>query len=148
MSYLGKSENKAWLFDVSRFYGLILVSFFCFLFSISGKRRNLAWWTICKPFSWEICFKTTQLFRKTPKSCFRICRQLFLSKKESVEFKVWTVQEKVFRITVLNISTKQGSILSHHVLFWQSLTPYEFVEDMKKKGIRVPGIGHRYRASF
>lgn len=26
----------------------------------------------------------------------------------------------------------------------QGLTPYEFVESMKKKGIRVPGIGHRY----
>ncbi|RRT84812.1 hypothetical protein B296_00003198 [Ensete ventricosum] len=26
----------------------------------------------------------------------------------------------------------------------QGLTPYEFVEGMKKKGIRVPGIGHRY----
>ncbi|XLU35486.1 hypothetical protein S245_071552, partial [Arachis hypogaea] len=25
----------------------------------------------------------------------------------------------------------------------RSLTPYEFVESMKKKGIRVPGIGHR-----
>lgn len=25
----------------------------------------------------------------------------------------------------------------------QGLTPYEFVEGMKKKGIRVPGIGHR-----
>lgn len=25
----------------------------------------------------------------------------------------------------------------------QNLTPYEFVEGMKKKGIRVPGIGHR-----
>lgn len=29
--------------------------------------------------------------------------------------------------------------------FSQGLTPYEFVEGMKKKGIRVPGIGHRYR---
>lgn len=28
--------------------------------------------------------------------------------------------------------------------FYQGLTPYEFVEGMKKKGIRVPGIGHRY----
>lgn len=28
--------------------------------------------------------------------------------------------------------------------FLQNLTPYEFVESMKKKGIRVPGIGHRY----
>lgn len=28
---------------------------------------------------------------------------------------------------------------------FQGLTPYEFVESMKKKGIRVPGIGHRYR---
>lgn len=28
--------------------------------------------------------------------------------------------------------------------FFQGLTPYEFVEGMKKKGIRVPGIGHRY----
>jgi hypothetical protein len=27
---------------------------------------------------------------------------------------------------------------------FQGLTPYEFVEGMKKKGIRVPGIGHRY----
>lgn len=27
----------------------------------------------------------------------------------------------------------------------QNLTPYEFVEGMKKRGIRVPGIGHRYR---
>lgn len=26
----------------------------------------------------------------------------------------------------------------------KSLSPYEFVESMKKKGIRVPGIGHRY----
>lgn len=26
----------------------------------------------------------------------------------------------------------------------QGLTPYEFVEGMKKKGIRVAGIGHRY----
>ncbi|KAL4572470.1 hypothetical protein LXL04_019247 [Taraxacum kok-saghyz] len=26
----------------------------------------------------------------------------------------------------------------------RNLTPYEFVESMKKKGIRVPGIGHRY----
>ena len=26
---------------------------------------------------------------------------------------------------------------------YQNLTPYEFVEGMKKKGIRVPGIGHR-----
>jgi hypothetical protein len=30
--------------------------------------------------------------------------------------------------------------------WFQSLTPYEFVEGMKKKGIRVPGIGHRYIA--
>lgn len=29
-------------------------------------------------------------------------------------------------------------------VFSQGLTPYEFVESMKKKGIRVPGIGHRY----
>ncbi|GMH18234.1 hypothetical protein Nepgr_020075 [Nepenthes gracilis] len=27
----------------------------------------------------------------------------------------------------------------------RGLTPYEFVEDMKKKGIRVPGIGHRIK---
>ncbi|KAJ4898419.1 Flavodoxin-like domain-containing protein [Raphanus sativus] len=27
----------------------------------------------------------------------------------------------------------------------KSLTPYEFVEGMKKKGIRVPGIGHRIK---
>ncbi|KAK7264713.1 hypothetical protein RJT34_32323 [Clitoria ternatea] len=27
----------------------------------------------------------------------------------------------------------------------RSLTPYEFVESMKKKGIRVPGIGHRIK---
>ncbi|KAL0414830.1 UNVERIFIED_CONTAM: ATP-citrate synthase beta chain protein 2 [Sesamum radiatum] len=27
----------------------------------------------------------------------------------------------------------------------QGLTPYEFVESMKKKGIRVPGIGHRIK---
>jgi ATP citrate (pro-S)-lyase len=26
----------------------------------------------------------------------------------------------------------------------RGLSPYEFVESMKKKGIRVPGIGHRY----
>jgi ATP citrate (pro-S)-lyase len=26
----------------------------------------------------------------------------------------------------------------------RSLSPYDFVESMKKKGIRVPGIGHRY----
>lgn len=26
----------------------------------------------------------------------------------------------------------------------RNLTPYEFVESMKKKGIRVPGIGHRW----
>ena len=25
----------------------------------------------------------------------------------------------------------------------QGLSPYEFVEGMKTKGIRVPGIGHR-----
>ena len=30
----------------------------------------------------------------------------------------------------------------------QNLTPYEFVESMKKKGIRVPGIGHRYGEIF
>ena len=30
----------------------------------------------------------------------------------------------------------------------QNLTPYEFVESMKKKGIRVPGIGHRYLTIF
>lgn len=29
------------------------------------------------------------------------------------------------------------------VLSFQGLTPYEFVESMKKRGIRVPGIGHR-----
>nr|CAD1833156.1 unnamed protein product [Ananas comosus var. bracteatus] len=28
----------------------------------------------------------------------------------------------------------------------RGLTPYEFVEDMKKKGIRVPGIGHRIKS--
>jgi citrate synthase len=27
----------------------------------------------------------------------------------------------------------------------RGLSPYEFVETMKKKGIRVPGIGHRYK---
>lgn len=32
--------------------------------------------------------------------------------------------------------------------FLQGLTPYEFVESMKKKGIRVPGIGHRYTDGF
>ena len=32
--------------------------------------------------------------------------------------------------------------------FLQNLTPYEFVESMKKKGIRVPGIGHRYNDSL
>ncbi len=26
----------------------------------------------------------------------------------------------------------------------RGLSPYDFVESMKKKGIRVPGIGHRY----
>ena len=26
----------------------------------------------------------------------------------------------------------------------RNLTPYDFVESMKKKGIRVPGIGHRW----
>ncbi|KAL0006265.1 hypothetical protein SO802_013826 [Lithocarpus litseifolius] len=30
----------------------------------------------------------------------------------------------------------------------RNLTPYEFVESMKKKGIRVPGIGHRYGEIF
>ncbi|XWS08488.1 hypothetical protein CRYUN_Cryun40dG0006700 [Craigia yunnanensis] len=29
--------------------------------------------------------------------------------------------------------------------FIEGLTPYEFVESMKKKGIRVPGIGHRIK---
>ncbi|KAL8130233.1 hypothetical protein V2J09_019388 [Rumex salicifolius] len=29
----------------------------------------------------------------------------------------------------------------------RGLTPYEFVESMKKKGIRVPGIGHRIKRS-
>ena len=28
----------------------------------------------------------------------------------------------------------------------RNLTPYEFVEGMKKKGIRVPGIGHRIKS--
>lgn len=30
--------------------------------------------------------------------------------------------------------------------FDRNLTPYEFVETMKKKGIRVPGIGHRIKS--
>lgn len=30
-----------------------------------------------------------------------------------------------------------------NALSFQGLAPYEFVESMKKKGIRVPGIGHR-----
>lgn len=51
----------------------------------------------------------------------------------------------------------KGYIIFPNINFWiwiviginnigclfQNLTPYEFVEGMKKKGIRVPGIGHR-----
>lgn len=33
---------------------------------------------------------------------------------------------------------------AHGCVSSQGLSPYEFVEGMKKKGIRVPGIGHRY----
>lgn len=35
--------------------------------------------------------------------------------------------------------------LNCYLMSYQALTPYEFVEGMKKKGIRVPGIGHRYK---
>ncbi|GJY26367.1 ATP-citrate synthase beta chain protein 2 [Tanacetum coccineum] len=33
----------------------------------------------------------------------------------------------------------------HDIGMIEKLTPYEFVESMKKKGIRVPGIGHRIK---
>ncbi|GFQ07724.1 ATP-citrate synthase beta chain protein 2 [Phtheirospermum japonicum] len=36
---------------------------------------------------------------------------------------------------------------SFHYLLSLGLTPYEFVESMKKKGIRVPGIGHRIKSA-
>lgn len=44
--------------------------------------------------------------------------------------------------TVVNLLLGFG-IASNRCLCSQGLTPYEFVESMKKKGIRVPGIGHR-----
>lgn len=51
---------------------------------------------------------------------------------------VKSLNTDTFKVMLLTLTSYPSA------LFHQNLTPYEFVESMKKKGIRVPGIGHRY----
>nr|POF04436.1 atp-citrate synthase beta chain protein 1 [Quercus suber] len=52
--------------------------------------------------------------------------------------------------SLLTIGPRFGGAINDAARYFKdaydrNLTPYEFVESMKKKGIRVPGIGHRLR---
>jgi hypothetical protein len=50
---------------------------------------------------------------------------------------------------LLTIGPRFGGVIDDAARYFKDaydrgLSPYDFVESMKKKGIRVPGIGHRY----
>ncbi|KAF2576749.1 hypothetical protein F2Q70_00000309 [Brassica cretica] len=56
-------------------------------------------------------------------------------------------QGKVNKPVVAWVSGTCARLFKSEVQFGHAnLTPYEFVEGMKKKGIRVPGIGHRIKS--
>ena len=57
---------------------------------------------------------------------------------------MWEVRGQVWNREGKAMKTGLTQLLSF--VYRQGLDPDEYVEDMKKKGIRVPGIGHRIKS--